>query len=275
MRLLTDFPMRTLIAIFLIAIPLAAADLPPLNITTVRSLTKPAPCRAEFPKASLRVPDGLRYVTPDKLTEFAEKMKLALAGDEVGCVIPEDVAWYCMLFTIKDDPLSNVEDKAALNKDALMAWQEKFTADHTPRKAGAQRTVKIGNWTHMPTWNAEKKTLTMGLRMTSDTAEGDIINHKIFLYGPEDQIICLQTVAPINSWEKAVGPNGKAIKLAEEATFAPVPESPEESAAMMYYGKLAGGGLVGALVVILLARMTNARRRPATASPLRRPGLPR
>ena len=173
------------------------------------------------------MPEGLYSVSPNYYQEFADRMKLALAGDEVGVIIPEDVAWYTIAFLIKDDPMAKQPDPANLNKDEMMAWLERFTTDHAPRKSGTMRAVKLGSWTHTPTWHADRKTLTMGVRISHDNGDPDVVNYKVFLYGPENQILCLQTVAPAMGgvWQKALeAPNGKALKLTDEVTF-PRPRS--------------------------------------------------
>jgi uncharacterized membrane-anchored protein len=253
----------------------SAQPQPPIDITTIRRLTKPAPTRGEYPKASVRVPEGLRLVTPDHVADFAERMKLAVAGDELGVILPDDVSWYTIIYDIKTDPLADITDKSSLNKDALMAWQEKFTTDHTPRKAGVGRSIKIVNWTQTPTYNAEKKILTMGVRMAYEGIDADIMNYKAFHYGPEGQILCLQTVVPIagGTWDKIVGAGGKAIKLNDEVSFPIVYAEVEDET--MYYVKLAGGGLLGAFLVIVIARAFTGQRRAPAPAPLRRPGLPR
>ncbi|CAN5137648.1 hypothetical protein BH11PLA2_BH11PLA2_23150 [soil metagenome] len=254
-----------------------SAPPPPIDATTLRKLTRPSPFRAEFPKSSLRIPEGLRFVTLDNLPDFSERMKLALAGDELGAVVPEDVSWHCMVFNIKDDPLKD-QDLSNINREALQVWIEKFTADHAPRKLGSGRTIKVGNMFQPPVYNTEKKTLTVGNRMYVEGAETDHLNYKVFFYGPEGQILCLQTVVPAigTIYSKVIEANGKALKLNDEVAFPAVAvEGADESGTMMYYAKLIGGGLIGAMIVILLARTLTGRRRAPAASPLRRPGLPR
>jgi len=248
-----------------------------LDGSTLRRLTQSGPFRVELgDKAKLRVPDNLRYVTADKLEGFAEKMRLPLVGDEVGVVIPEDTSWHAIVFLLKDDPLAGQADLANLDKSALMAWTEKFTADHTSRKAGTGKTYKIGNWTHPPKWDAERKTHEMGVRMDSDSGEftANRINHKLFVYGPEKQIVCFQTVGLLSDYEKPVS---RVRKLAaEELEFPKVYAEGEGEDQLMYYAKLAGGGLLGTLLVVVIAKlvMGGSRRAPQMGS-VRRPGLPR
>src|SRR5437868_3806348 len=108
---------------------LAAADPFPIDPTSLRKLSRPAPYGTEFgnSKIKFRLPDGLRYITEDKMQDFADRMKLALVGDEAGVVVPDDMGWYTMIYLLKekDDPLAGQTDLANLNKEAMAAWHEK------------------------------------------------------------------------------------------------------------------------------------------------------
>lgn len=253
-----------------------AADPFPLDGAGLRKISRPFPFKAEFSnRVSFRLPDSLRYVNEDKLSDFADRMKLAHAGDEVGIVAPDDMSWYTTIFLPKDDPLTDQTDMTNINKDQIATWNEKFTNDHTPRRGGAGKTWRLGNWTHQPVWDAGKKVLSFGTRMTTESGEpgSDLVNYKVFIYGPENQIIGLQTITPVGTYQKPVE---RTQKLIEEVTF-PSPHT-ESSASdeMMYYAKLAGGGLLGATLVIIFARMLmGGGRRSSTAGVARRPGLPR
>jgi hypothetical protein len=262
-------------AIAVVSLGVANAEpIPAIDLTTVRRLSRPGPHGVEFSnRVKFRVPDNLRYVSDDKLESFMEKLRLPLVGDEVGAVVPEDVAWFTIIFLPKDDPLANQPDLTNLDKAELMKWQEKFTSDHALRNAGSGRTYTLGNWTHPPKWDAEKKTLEMGVRLVSDSgnADADLIDHKLFVYGPDKQIVLLATRAPMadGKWNAAVK---QAKKLQDELTPPPATNESSESEEMMYYAKLAGGGLFGTLMVIIIAKIASRRR--STAG-VRRPGLPR
>src|SRR6516225_6796364 len=95
---------------------LTAADAFPIDTTMLRKLSRPSPFSADLgtTKIKFRLPDGLRFVGEDKLSDFTDRMKLALVGDEVGVVVPDDLAWYTMIYLIKekDDPLANQPDLA-------------------------------------------------------------------------------------------------------------------------------------------------------------------
>lgn len=252
-----------------------AADPFPIDSATLRKLSRSAPYRAEFPGGmTFRLPESLRFVTEDKLAEFIDRMKLAQAGDEVGVVVPEDMSWYTMIFLPKDDPLEGQTDHENLNRDALMAWQEKFTSNHTARKSGLNKTYRLGSWTHPPRWDKDKKTLEMGVRMASDSGDTshDLMNYKIIAYGPEKQIVCFQTIAPLTDG-KFEKPVQRTPKLVEELMFPAVIVEASETEAMMYYAQLIGGGLIGTLLVIVLAKLFTGNRRPMPGT--RRPGLPR
>src|SRR5262245_4866916 len=118
---------RTLLLIIAISPALCAGEPAfPIDSTTLRKLTRPAPFGTEFgvTKIKFRLPDGLRYVTEDKLSDFSDRLKLATVGDEMGVVVPDDMGWYTMIYVLKDDPLAGQTDLAALSKESLATWNE-------------------------------------------------------------------------------------------------------------------------------------------------------
>ncbi len=267
---------------FLVAILIAtsatstsAQSIPTIDVTTLRKLTQPGPHSLEFTnRVKFRVPDNLRYVTEDKLEAFMERLRLPLVGDEACVVVPADTSWYTIAFVPKDDPLAGQTDLEKLDRDELMKWTEKFWADHTARNSSSGRTYKVGNWTHTPKWDAETKTLEMGNRIDSEsgTNSSSLINYKLFRYGPEKQIICLQTIAPITKWDKPVD---QTRKLLDELSFPEVYQESSESEELMYYAKLVGGGVMGMLAVFVIAKFAMTGKRASSGPNVRRPGLPR
>jgi uncharacterized membrane-anchored protein len=214
-------------------------------------------------------------VSEDKLEEFAKLLDYPLTGEEVGMVMPDDCRWVAAVALPKSDPLAG-QDAKAPDKSALLEWQQRYAADRRAKAGGTGGLPsKVVGWTHQPAYDADKKRLTMGVRLTPDAGESgaDVVRHQTFVYGEAGSPVCLEVVAGAAGWDKPVAEVGK---LAGEVTL-PTPE-PAGSGGGDLWSRWTThfvAGSAGALVLMFLARGLTAKRSPAARPAGRRPGLPR
>lgn len=240
-----------------------------LDEATFNRLTRVGPFSAELlNKVTLRVPTGYRIVLEDKLAEFGELSGYPFLGDEAAYITmaTDKPTWHGLILLINENPLKNV-DPANLAEPAVRAqlldWQRRYHESRRPRKGATVVPAKVAAWTHPPKYNDKTKVLTMGVRLESESElQKDKVCYMSLLYGPADTIVCITAFADVEDYDKAVRESGK---LTEEFTFLTIP-TPEEVVEEdpLYMAKVAGGGLGGAVVVLLLFRAlgVGASRKP-------------
>ena len=242
-------------------------------------LTRVGPFSTELQgKVTLRVPTGYRIVLEDKLAEFGELTGYPFIGDEAAYITmsSDKPTWHGLILLLNDDPLKGIDPKSLAERparDQLLDWQRRFHESRRPRKGSTVVPSKVGAWTHTPKYNEKTNVLTMGVRLEAET-EGtkDKVCYCSLAYSPHGGIVAVIAYTDVEDYDKAVKESGK---LTEEFTFiapqtadAPVEEDP------FYTAKVAGGGLLGSVVVLMLFRAlgVGSPKRPVRKS--RRP-LPR
>ena len=275
-------PFRALLSsVFTIGIVLIAcsqAYCGEIDEATVRRLSRQGAFSADLRGiAAFRVPDKFRMVTEDKLVEFAEILNVALIGDELGVVLPNDKSgWICLVLMPKDDPLKGIDKKNLAEpavRDALMQWQRDFAEARRNRVGKGTQSAKVVGWTHPPAYDTEKKRLIMGVRMEPENGNNRsaVVSYQIYQYGIDEEFVCLNTLTTSDSWDKAVP---EVQKLAGEITFLNRPSvEATESANLKYYGQIAGGGIVGAIVVMFLFRKLSGSKSSSPRTQRRTPSM--
>lgn len=253
----------------------AHAANPNIDDNTVRRLSRVGPFTTALgEKATLRVPTGYRMVTADKLTEFSDLFDISLAGDELGMLFPADNAdWSIMAIKLAKDPLKGIDPATigtGATRDALLDWQKTFAEERRVKRSGLLWTV--AGWTHPPSYDAEKKRLTMGVRMTTNAdSVRDAVSYQIYQYDAEGNILLLNQRVGLDKWERAIP---EAQKLMNEITLAAKPVSEAAPDATMYYAQVIGGGVAGAVLVVVLFSIFVGKKKPAKAvRKVRRPGV--
>lgn len=266
----------SLFAVLFAAAPVAGKD---LDNKTVNRLTRPGATTIDVKGvAQFRVPQGYRWAAEGNLPDLAQAAELTVTGAEAGAILPDDLKWVALVLPVKDDPLAGTDPKN-LNQEALRSWQERYSSGR--RKFGGAASKVVG-WTHPPVWDAEKKRLTMGVRLTADSGESgpDLVRYQLFVYGDGGTPVCLEAYTSHLEYQR---PPADLPKLADEVKFVN-PEAEAAAAAavaedpMWHYLKIGGGGLVGAVVVLALfwPRNRAGKGKVAARQPARRgPGLPR
>ncbi len=211
-------------------------------------------------KVSLRVPTGYRIVLEDKFAEFGELSGYPVLGDESAYITmaTDKPSWHGLILLLADNPLKGIDPAQLAERparDQLLDWQRKFHENRRPRKGATVVPSKVGAWTHTPKYNDKTKVLTMGVRLEAETeGQKDKICYCSFAYGPNDLIACVVAYADVEDYDKAVKESGK---LTEEFTFLTKAAEGEESSEAddpLYTAKVAGGGVLGSIVVLLLFR---------------------
>lgn len=227
-------------------------------------------------KFSLRVPTGYRLVTEDKLDEYHELMGDTPVPGEVGVLLPEDGGWVAVISFPAEDPLKG-QDPKQLSNEALLTWNEKGLEDARPKRtARGLPELKVTGWTHKPAYDAETKRLTMGMRVAEEgdraNAKRDQLHYKTLIYNPDGAFVCLQTITGIGNWDK---PLEETKKLASEFGIPLAGEGSTDDP--LYYPKIVGAGVIGVVLVIILAKLIGGQRTEAVpARPAaRRFGTPR
>lgn len=257
--------------LLLIAASFALAR-PPRGIdeASMNRLTRVGPFIAELQnRATLRVPTGYRIVLEDKLQEFGEVSGYPILGDEAAYITmaSDRPNWHGLILLLTDDPLKGIDIKSIAERparDQLLDWQRRFHDNRRPRKGATVVPSKVGAWTHTPKYNEKTKVLTMGVRLEAENeGQKDKVCYCSFVYGPYDVIACVVAYADVEDYEKAVRESGK---LTEEFTFLaqPVEGDEGESEDPFYTAKVAGGGLFGSVLVLMLFRALGigSARRP-------------
>ena len=105
--------LSSVFAIGIVLVACSQAYCGDIDETTVRRLSRQGAFSADLRGiAAFRVPDKFRMVTEDKLVEFAEILNVALVGDELGVVLPNDKSgWICLVLMPKEDPLKGIDKK--------------------------------------------------------------------------------------------------------------------------------------------------------------------
>lgn len=249
-----------------------------LDEATFNRLTRVGPFSTEIQgRATLRVPTGYRIVLEDKLQEFGELSGYPILGDEAAYITmaSDKPTWHGLILLLPDNPLKGV-DPANLAEPAVRAqlldWQRRFHEGRRPRKGATAVPAKVAAWTHPPKYNDKTKVLTMGVRLESESdLQKDKVCYMSLLYGPADAIVCVTAFADVEDYDKAVKESGK---LTEEFAFLAVPvEGEVEPEDPLYMAKVAGGGVGGAIVVLLLFRAmgVGSSRKPVRKGGARRP----
>lgn len=251
-----------------------------LDEASFRRLTRVGPFTTELQgKANFRVPTGYRMVVADKFEEFGDLTGFPVLGDEAGYISMADKpTWFAVLLLVTDDPLKGVDTKAMADpgvRAQLLDWQRRYHEGRRPRKGTAGVSSKVAAWTHPPKYDEKTKVLTMGVRLEAE-AEGqkDKVNYQSFAYGPGGTVVLVSAFADVENYDKAEKESGK---LVEEFTFiAPPPvEAVAEEGDNLQTLKIAGGGLAGAVVVLMLFKFLGSgagRGRTPVRSGARRPG---
>ncbi len=239
----------------------AALAGPPRGIdeASFNRLTRVGPFSTELQgKVALRVPTGYRIVLEDKLAEFGELSGYPVLGDEAAYIsmAADKPTWHGLILLLADDPLKGIDAKTLAEKparDQLLDWQRRFHESRRPRKGATVVPSKVGAWTHTPKFNDKTNVLTMGVRLEAET-EGskDKVCFCSFAYGTNGVIACVVAFTDVEDYDKAVKESGK---LTEEFTFlAPPPVEGTAEEDPLYTAKVAGGGLLGSVVVLMLFR---------------------
>ena len=153
-------------------------------------------------------------------------------------------------------------------KAVLFEWHEKFLADATPKRVAlGLPPLKPTGWTHKPAWDAEKKRLTMGVRVAEDRERAepskDVLYYQTVLYGPDNRFLTVRAVTSVGNWDKPVE---EMKKLVGEFAFPKGDADADAESAVVHYGKIGGAGLVGVLVAFFGARALlggSSKRRPS------------
>jgi len=232
-----------------------------LNWGKIREYSRKGAFTATFrDKFTFRVPTGYRLVYDDKIAEFRELMGEVAGPDDVGIVLPEEGGWVAIVSFPPDDPMKG-QDPKQLNAEALMKWNQKVYEDARPKRSAVGLSgQRVTGWTHKPAYDADGKKLTMGLRVTNEGERSggrrDELHYKTVIYGPDGSFVCLQTETAIGNWDK---PLEETKKLAGE--FSPVGAAETDTAEdPYYYPKIGGAGVVGVVLVIVLAKLIGGRR---------------
>ncbi|QEL21080.1 DUF2167 domain-containing protein [Limnoglobus roseus] len=233
-------------------------------------------------KANFRVPTGYRMVVEEKLAEFGELAGFPILGDESGYILmSEKPTWYGIILVLPDDPLKGIDPKTLAEpgvRTQLIEWEGRFHESRRPLKGAAGVPLTVAGWTHPPKYDEKTKVLTMGVRLTSDVpGQKDKVNYQSFVRGPQNTVMLVSAFADVENYDKAEKESGK---LAEEFTFVqPPPEEAtgEDTGDTMRTAKIAGGGVLGGVVVLLLFKFLGfgAQRRVPVRSGARRPGVRR
>jgi uncharacterized membrane-anchored protein len=276
--------LRIMLGLVAVAVFAPSAAALEINWTRLREISRKGPFSVELRnKITMRVPTGFRFFGEDKLADFHGLLGDAALADEAGALLTEEGGWVAVILIPKENPLAGLDPKlldSAEPKAQLLKWNEALVATAASRRAALQLPMqRITGWTHTPTYDSEKKRLTMGVRVADDGshAKRDHVYFCTIIYGPNPaDMVAVVTQTNINSWDK---PLEESRKLGDEFTFATVeaaaPES-ETSEAVYHYGKIAGAGLIGVVAVFLLARATGPRSPQAPSRPpARRFGTPR
>lgn len=264
-------PVGGIALLVLLANPVFAAPPRGMDEASFNRLTRVGPFSTELQgKVTLRVPTGYRIVLEDKLAEFGELSGYPVLGDEAAFITMagDRPTWHGQILLLPDDPLKGVDVKAIAERparDQLLDWQRRFHEGRRPRKGATVVPSKVGAWTHTPKFNEKTKVLTMGVRLEAETdGQKDKVCYCSIAYGPNNLTVCVVAFAEVEDYDKAVKESGK---LTEEFTFlAPEAEGePGEEEDPLYMAKVAGGGLLGSVVVLMLFRAlgVGAARTPA------------
>jgi uncharacterized membrane-anchored protein len=256
---------------------LQAGPQKPIDEATFRRLTRNGPFSVDIAgKASFRVPTGYRMVTEDKLEEFSEAAALPLMGDEAGFIALADrPLWFASIIVVAEDPLKGLDPKTLADPAVrlkLLDWQHQFQDVRRPRKGRSSVPTKVSAWTHPPRYDEKTKVLTMGVRLEAENeSQRDKVNYQSFVYGPGGAIILISAIVDVEQFDKA---EKEAGKLAGEFTFNPALEAatgdaPAEDS--MFIPKVVGGGLVGAIGVLVVFRFLLNGGGKTTSRPARRP----
>jgi uncharacterized membrane-anchored protein len=262
----------------LFAVTLAAAPPRGLDEASFRRLTRVGPFTTEIQgKATFRVPTDYRMVVADKLEEFGELTGFPVLGDEAGYIGKADrPTWFAVLLVVTDDPLKGIDAKNIAEpavRAQLLDWQRRFHEGRRPRKGVLSISSKVAAWTHPPKWDEKTKVLTMGVRLEGEAdGQKDKVNYQSFAYGPGGAIIVVSAFADVENYDKAEKESGK---LTDEFSFIAPPPAEEPAAEAeddMHMVKVAGGGLAGAVVVLLMFKfMGTSGGRGRTPARARRP----
>lgn len=247
-------------AVFVLLASVALAAPPRgMDEVSLNRLTRVGPFSTELQgKVSLRVPTGYRIVLEEKLAEFGELSGYPVLGDEAAFITmaAEKPTWHGLILLLTDDPLKGIDPKTLAERparDQLLDWQRRFHENRRPRKGATVVPSKVGAWTHSPKFNDKTNVLTMGVRLEAET-EGskDKVCYSSFAYGPNGTIVCVVAFTDVEDYDKAVKESGK---LTEEFTFL-APAATEEATEddPLYTAKVAGGGVLGSIVVLMLFR---------------------
>jgi uncharacterized membrane-anchored protein len=264
------------LAAVLVVVPSALADDKGVNWSRLRAVSRQGAFAIELKeKVTLRVPQGYRLVTEDKLKDYHDLMNDVALPDEAGVLLPERGGWMAIISFPKDDPLKGNDDKQ-LDSDALMKWNEKELEDvRSKRSALGLAALKITGWTHKPAYDEATKRLTMGMRVTDNGDQGtgkkDELYYKTLIYGPDGAFVCLQTTTAFGNWAEPVE---ETKKLASEFSYPQTTDTGAEDP--MYYVKIGGAGALAVVVVIVLSKIAGGRKPQQSARPTaRRFGTPR
>jgi uncharacterized membrane-anchored protein len=264
------------LAAVLVLVPSALADDRGVNWSLLRAVSRQGAFAIELKeKVTLRVPQGYRLVTEDKLKDYHDLMRDVPLPEEAGVLLPERGGWVAIITFPKDDPLKG-GDGQQLDSDALLKWNEKELEEtRTKRAALGLPTLKITGWTHKPTYDEATRRLTMGMRVTDNGDQGsgkkDELYYKTLIYGPDGAFVCLQTTTAFGNWSEPVE---ETKKLVSEFSYQQTLDNGADDP--MYYVKIGGAGALAVVVVIVLSKIAGGRKPQQPARPTaRRFGTPR
>ncbi|WP_442677991.1 DUF2167 domain-containing protein [Sphingomonas sp. ASY06-1R] len=132
-------------------------------------------------QATIRLPKGLRYLSPDDTKTF-----LTLNGnppdDNEYTIAPESISWFSIL---EFQPMGYVSDKDKVDPDALF---KQIKADEGPsneqRKAIGESGLYVDRWLSPPHYETASHNLEWGTVMHTDSGD-QIINYTSRILGRE------------------------------------------------------------------------------------------
>lgn len=140
------------------------------------------PCDADLVNATLKVPEGYRFVPKGEMPKLLQMTENLSNGHEVGALLPAQGGWilwfdYDASGYVKDD------EKDKLDADAMLkAMKENDEESNEARKAQGWGTITTVGWDHPPFYDPDTHLLTWALRLRAEQG-GDCVNYNSRVLG--------------------------------------------------------------------------------------------